>query len=90
MNYTAPFVEFSLDEDGAAFKFPFNSASIAWKDMSRALLVQPMIPIGKGVEFQLAGHAPLTVWTSGRTSSRILDLCEQHGVTVVRKASFRI
>ena len=90
MNYTVPFVRFSLDEGGAVFRLPFNTASIAWKDIVRAALVQPMIPIGKGVEFQLERHAPMTVWTDGSTCVRILDLCEQHGVPVTRDAAFRI
>lgn len=58
LNYTMPFVRFALDEEGVVFRFPFSEASVAWGDISRAILVQPMIPVGKGVEFRVPGHRP--------------------------------
>ena len=90
MNYSFPFVRFALDEAGVVFKFPFSTASLGWRDITRAVLVQPLIPVGKGVEFQLPRSRPLTVWAAGDTCAKILDLCEQHGVQVVRRSAFRI
>ena len=90
MNYTFPFVRFALDEDGVVFRFPFSTASLGWRDITRAVLVQPMLPVGKGVEFQLPRNQPLTVWAAGDTCAKILDLCEQHGVEVIRRSALRI
>ncbi len=90
MNYSFPFVRFAIDEAGVVFKFPFSTATLGWNDITRAVLVQPMIPVGRGVEFQLPRSQPLTVWTGADTCAKILDLCEQHGVEVVRLSTLRI
>jgi len=50
-----------LDEEGVVFKVPFATASLAWRDITRAALVQPMIPLSKGVEFELPRNQPLTI-----------------------------
>jgi hypothetical protein len=90
MNYTFPFVRFALDKEGVVFRFPFSTASVGWGDITRAVLIQPMIPAGKGVEFQLHRSQPLTVWAAADMCAKILDLCEQHGVEVVRESTLRV
>jgi len=83
-------VRFALDEAGVVFRFPFSTASVGWSDIARAVLVQPLIPVGQGVEFQLPHCEALTVWTANDICAEILDLCEQHGVDVVRRSALRV
>jgi hypothetical protein len=89
-NYSFPFVRFAVDEEGVVFRFPFSTASLGWGDITRALLLQPMIAVGRGVELQLPRSQSLIVWTSSDICAKILDLCEQHGVEVVRRPTFRV
>lgn len=90
MNYSFPFVRFAVDEEGVVFRFPFGTASLGWGDITRAVLMQPMIPVGRGVEFQLPRSQSLIVWAANDICAKILDLCEQHGVEVARRPTFRV
>ena len=90
INYTIPFVRFELDEDGIVFRFPFSVASATWNDISRATLIQPVVPVGKGVEFRVPGHPTLTLWSDDSTCRQVLEICRQHGVDVSLKLGLRV
>jgi len=53
-------------------------------------LIQPLIPVGMGVEFQVPGKARVTFWGSRANCLRALELCEMNGVSVKRSRELRV
>jgi hypothetical protein len=90
VHYTWPLVRLVVDDEGVVFRFGSSTASVGWRDISRALLVRPRLRAGRGVEFQLPENQPLTFWGADESCRRVLDLCEQHAVTVVREPTLRL
>ena len=89
-NYSIPFARLGLWERGISLSAPGTTASLTWPEITRALLIQPVVPIGSGVEFQASGYSPLTYWGRKAVCLQVLDICEQHGVQVERKARIRL
>ena len=90
MNYSVPMGRLRIWTGGLEVAAPGTRASIAWIEIQRAVLIQPLIPVGAGVEFQVAGRAKVTFWGSRENCLRALDICEQHGVAVKRRSELRV
>lgn len=90
MNYTAPMGRLMIWADGLEVRAIASRASMAWSDIQQAVLIQPLIPVGMGVEFQVPGKARVTFWGSRADCLRTLDLCEANGVSVKRRRELRV
>ena len=90
MNYTAPMGRLRIWTDGLEVTAIASRASMAWSDIQQAVLIQPLIPVGMGVEFQVPGKARVTFWGSRANCLRALELCEVHGVSVKRSRELRV
>ena len=90
MNYTAPMGRLRIWTDGLEVAAIASRASMAWSDIQHAVLIQPLIPVGMGVEFQVTGKARVTFWGSRANCLRALELCEAHGVSVKRSRELRV
>lgn len=90
MNYTAPMGRLRIWTDGLEVMAIGSRASMRWSDIQLAVLIQPMIPVGMGVEFQVPGKARVTFWGSRVDCIRALDLCEANGVSVKRRRELRV
>ena|GEM_PF-4349998 len=90
MNYTAPMGRLRIWTDGLEVTAIASRASMAWSDIQRAVLIQPLIPVGMGVEFQVPGKARVTFWGSRADCLRALELCEANGVLVKRRRGLRV
>ena len=90
MNYSVPMGRLRIWPGGLEVAAPGTRASIAWIEIQRAVLIQPLIPVGAGVEFQVAGRAKVIFWGSRENCLRALDICEQHGVAVKRRSELRV
>ncbi len=76
--------------DGLEVTAIATRASMAWSDIQHAVLIQPLIPVGMGVEFQVPGKARVTFWGSRADCLRALELCEANGVSVKRRRELRV
>jgi len=90
MNYTAPMGRLRIWPDGLEVTAIASRASMAWSDLQHAVLIQPLIPVGMGVEFQVPGKARVTFWGSRADCLRALELCEANGVSVKRSRELRV
>lgn len=90
MNYTAPMGRLRIWPDDLEVSAIASRASMAWSDIQRAVLIQPLIPVGMGVEFQVPGKARVTFWGSRADCLRALELCEANGVSVKRRGELRV
>jgi hypothetical protein len=90
MNYTAPMGRLRIWTDGLEVTAISSRASMAWSDIQDAVLIQPLIPVGMGVEFQVPGKARVTFWGSRADCLRALELCEANGVSVKRRRELRV
>ncbi|HEY1420008.1 MAG TPA: hypothetical protein VGG90_04790 [Candidatus Dormibacteraeota bacterium] len=90
MNYSMPMGRLRIWTRGLEVAAPGLRASMAWNEIRRSVLIQPLIPVGSGVEFQVAGRAKVTFWGSRANCMRALDICEQHGVAVKRRSELRV
>ena len=90
MNYTAPMGRLTIWTDGLEVTAIASRASLAWSDIQHAVLIQPLIPVGMGVEFQVPGKARVTFWGSRADCLRALELCEANGVSVKRRRELRV
>ena len=90
MNYTAPMGRLRIWTDGLEVTGIASRASMAWSDIHHAVLIQPLIPVGMGVEFQVPGKARVTFWGSRADCLRALELCEANGVSVKRRRELRV
>jgi hypothetical protein len=90
MNYTAPMGRLRIWTDGLEVTAIASRASMAWSDIQHAVLIQPLIPVGMGVEFQVPGKARVTFWGSRADCLRALELCEANGVSVKRSRELRV
>jgi hypothetical protein len=90
LNYSIPFARLGLWERGISLSASGTTASLTWPEITRALLIKPAVPIGSGVEFQTTGYPPLIYWGRKAVCLQVLDICEQHGVQVERKARIRL
>jgi hypothetical protein len=90
MNYTAPMGHLRIWTDGLEVTAIGSRASMGWGDIQRAVLIQPLIPVGMGVEFQVPGKARVTFWGSRTHCLRALELCEANGVSVKRRRELRV
>ena len=90
MNYTAPMGRLRIWTDGLEVTAIPSRASMAWSDIQHAVLIQPLIPVGMGVEFQVPGKARVTFWGSRADCLRALELCEANGVSVKRRRELRV
>ena len=89
-NYSIPFARLGLWERGISLSAPGTTASLTWPEITRARLIKPLVPIGSGVEFKASGFSPLIYWGRKAVCLQVLDICEQHGVQVERKARIRL
>jgi hypothetical protein len=90
LNYSIPFARLSLWERGISLSAPGANASLAWPEINRAVLIKPFVPVGSGVEFQASKCSPIIYWGRKGVCLQVLDICEQHGVQVERKARMRL
>ena len=90
MNYSMPMGRLRIWTRGLEVAAPGSHASMAWSEIQRAVLIQPLIPVGSGVEFQVAGRAKVTFWGTRANCLRALDICEQHGVVIKRRSELRV
>ena len=90
MNYTAPMGRLRIWTDGLEVTAIASRASMAWSDIQHAVLIQPLIPVGMGVEFQVPGKARVTFWGSRAHCLRALEICEANGVSVKRRRELRV
>ena len=90
MNYTAPMGRLRIWTDGLEVTAIGSRASMGWGDIQRAVLIQPLIPVGMGVEFQVPGKARVTFWGSRTDCLRALELCEANGVSVKWRRELRV
>jgi hypothetical protein len=89
-NFSIPFARLRLSRVGIAVSVPFMKRESAWSGLVRASLIQPIIPIGQGVELQSAGSDPVIFWANRGICWGLLDIIEKHGVPVDRAHSLRL
>lgn len=90
MNYSVPMGRLRIWPAGVEVTAVRSGASMRWSDIERAILIQPFIPVGMGVEFQVLGKARVTFWGSRADCLRALELCEANGVSVKRRRELRV
>ena len=90
MNYSVPMGRLRIWTDGVEVTAIASGASMRWSDIQRAVLIQPFIPVGMGVEFQVGEKARVTFWGSRADCLRALELCEANGVSVKRRRELRV
>jgi hypothetical protein len=90
LNYSIPFARLRLWERGISLSAPGAIASLTWPEINRAVLLKPVVPVGSGVEFQASKCSPIIYWGRKGVCLQVLDICEQHGVQVERKARMRL
>jgi hypothetical protein len=90
MNYSVPMGRLRIWTDGVEVMAIGSGASMRWSDIQRAVLIQPLIPVGMGLEFQVSGKARVTFWGSRADCLRALELCDANGVSVKRRRELRV
>lgn len=90
MNYSVPMGRLRIWTDGVEVTAIRSGATMRWSDIQRAVLIQPFIPVGTGVEFQVLGKAKVTFWGSRADCLRALELCDANGVSVKRRRELRV
>ena len=90
MNYSMPMGRLRIWTRGLEVAAPGLRASMAWNEIQRAVLIRPLIPVGSGVEFNVAGRPKVIFWGSRANCVRALDICEHHGVAVKRRSELRV
>ncbi len=90
LNYSILFARLRLWEQGISLSAPGATASLTWTEINRAVLLKPVVPVGYGVEFQASKCSPIIYWGRKGVCLQVLDISEQHGVQVERKARMRL
>ena len=90
MNYSVPMGRLRIWTDGVEVTAIRSGATMRWSDIQGAVLIQPFIPVGTGVEFQVLGKAKVTFWGSRADCLRALELCDANGVSVKRRRELRV
>jgi hypothetical protein len=89
-NFSTPFARLRLSRMGIAISVPFMRRESPWSGLVRASLIQPVIPIGQGVELESTGADPIIFWANRGICWGLLDIIEKHGVPVDRAHSLRL
>ena len=90
MNYLMPMGRLRIWPAGVEVTAIRSYASMRWSGIQRAVLIQPFVPVGMGVESQVLGKARVTFWGSRADCLGALDLCDANGVSVKRRRELRI
>ena len=90
MNFSTPLARMVLTQTGIGVSAPFMTRRFAWTGLARARLIQPLIPIGQGVELTSTSFEPVIFWANRGVCWALLDVIEQHGVPVDRNPDLRL
>jgi hypothetical protein len=90
MNFSTPLARLVLSQTGIGVSAPFMKRRFAWTGLARARLIQPLIPIGQGVELTSTSFEPVIFWANRGVCWALLDVIERHGVPVDRTPDLRL
>jgi prolipoprotein diacylglyceryltransferase len=83
-NFSTPFAKMRVSHGGIEITAPFISRKADWTDLSSAHLIQPVVPIGQGLQIASKNSEPVIFWANRGICWGLLDVMERHDVPVSR------